>query len=182
MNASDYLSLVCITIFSATLCGAAEPQSKAANTPKYEENWKSLAKYPAAEPEWLKDAKFGIYTHWGPNTYPASLETKGWSGWYARRMYEKNHPNFSTHLKHFGDQNKVGFKDLIPLFAAKKFNASEWAKLFKEAGARFAGPVAVHHDHFLATLLKPDEIYHQKTVFVLSQNSCIFEIIILIKL
>ena len=147
MNRVYCLSLICIAIFSATLYGEAKPESNAGNIPKYEETWESLKKYPA-EPDWLKDAKFGIYTCWGPTTYPSSLEAKGWSGWYPRRMYEKSHNNFATHLKHFGDQNKVGYKDLIPLFTAKNFDASAWAKVFKAAGARFAGPLGVHHDNF----------------------------------
>lgn len=112
----------------------------------YEENWESLKKVDD-NPEWLQDAKFGIYTHWGPSTYPISLceET---AGWYPCRMYDRSHYAFEFHRKTFGDQNKVGYKDLIPLFKAENFNADEWANLFKRSGAKFAGPVAVHHDNF----------------------------------
>lgn len=116
------------------------------HSPKYEETWESLKRH-SEEPEWLKDAKFGIYTHWGPATYPASLAVKV-AGWYPRRMYEKSHNNFGAHLRNFGDQNDIGFKDLIPLFKADKFDAAEWAGIFKKSGAKFAGPVAVHHDNF----------------------------------
>ncbi|MEY8612206.1 alpha-L-fucosidase [Parabacteroides segnis] len=113
---------------------------------KYEESWESL-KNVDDNPEWLQDAKFGIYTHWGPSTYPISLceET---AGWYPFRMYDRSHYAFEFHKKTFGDQNEVGYKDLIPLFKAENFDADEWAKIFKSAGAKFAGPVAVHHDNF----------------------------------
>lgn len=116
------------------------------NHEKYEETWKSITKIQT-EPEWLKDAKFGIYTHWGPSTYPISL-CEEVAGWYPHGMYERSNYSFDFHKKTFGDQHQVGYKDLIPLFTAKNFDAEEWAALFKKAGARFAGPVAVHHDNY----------------------------------
>ena len=58
------------------------------------------------------------------------------------------HPIFKYHQKVFGDQKTVGYKDLIPHFKAEKFDADAWAELFAKAGARFAGPVGVHHDNF----------------------------------
>ena len=63
-------------------------------------------------------------------------------------MYEPKSPVFAFHKAHFGDQSKVGYKDIIPLFKAEKFDANVWADLFARSGARFAGPVAVHHDNF----------------------------------
>jgi len=111
----------------------------------YEPTWESLSKHQV--PEWFRDAKFGIYTHWGPITYatenaPSSME------WYARQMYEPQHRAFSYHRRRFGDQKVVGYKDVIPRFRAEKFEADEWAELFARAGAKFAGPVAIHHDNF----------------------------------
>lgn len=63
-------------------------------------------------------------------------------------MYRKGNPQYDYHEKTFGPANEFGYKDLIPLFTAEKFNADEWAEIFKASGARFAGPVAEHHDGF----------------------------------
>jgi alpha-L-fucosidase len=63
-------------------------------------------------------------------------------------MYKSDSPAFKYHRERFGDQHTVGYKDVIPHFKAEKFNAEEWADLFARSGARFAGPVAIHHDNF----------------------------------
>ena len=63
-------------------------------------------------------------------------------------MYLKKQTNYTEHLRKFGPVDKYGYKDLIPLFTGEKFNADEWVKLYVEAGARFAGPVAEHADGF----------------------------------
>jgi len=107
----------------------------------YEPAWKSLIKHPV--PEWFKDAKFGIYTHWGIYSVPA-FDTE----WYPRNMYIKGHRVFIHHRETYGPQEEFGYKDFIPQFTAEKFNADEWVDLFIRAGARFVGPVAEHHDGF----------------------------------
>ena len=111
----------------------------------YQPTWESLAKHKI--PEWFKDAKFGIYTHWGPVTVGAE-DGPGGVQWYGRNMYMPNSPTFEYHRKRFGEQNKVGYKDIVPEFRAEKFDAEQWAKLFAASGAKFAGPVAIHHDNF----------------------------------
>jgi alpha-L-fucosidase len=112
----------------------------------FKEDWSQVVNINSS-PEWIQDAKFGIYTHWGPSTYPISV-CDSVAGWYPRRMYEKSHYAFEFHKRTFGNQDSVGYKELIPLFTARKFDAEKWAALFSKAGARFAGPVAVHHDNF----------------------------------
>jgi alpha-L-fucosidase len=57
-------------------------------------------------------------------------------------------PTFKYHIKRFGPQNEVGYKDIVPMFKAEKFDAEQWARLFAASGAKFAGPVAIHHDNF----------------------------------
>jgi alpha-L-fucosidase len=94
-------------------------------------------------PQWFKEAKFGIYTHWGVYAVPAYRNE-----WYPRNMYDPERPEFAFHSEEFGDPAEYGYKDFIPRFTAEKFDAGEWADLFKEAGAQFAGPVAEHHDGF----------------------------------
>ena len=68
--------------------------------------------------------------------------------WYGRELYDEKHPAFRYHKQRFGDQHSAGYKDVIPHFKAEKFNAEAWAELFARSGAKFAGPVVVHHDNF----------------------------------
>lgn len=112
---------------------------------RYKPEWGSLHQHQ--EPDWFQDAKFGIYTHWGPVTVGSSY-APGDAEWYGNQMYRPDHPAFAFHKEVFGDQHKVGYKDLIPRFTGEKFNPEEWADTFVRAGARFAGPVAIHHDNF----------------------------------
>ena len=108
----------------------------------YQPDWATLLKYQ--QPQWYKDAKFGVFIHWGVYSVPAAENE-----WYPRNMYDPNngaYKNFKEH--HANGDDAKGYKDLIPQFRAEHFNASEWAKLFKEAGARYVVPVAEHHDGF----------------------------------
>ena len=111
----------------------------------FEANWSSLEGYKI--PQWYQDAKFGIFIHWGPYSVPAFG-----SEWYPRQMYidtKRRGDNFFLHhVETYGPQKEFGYKDFIPQFKAEKFDAEEWAKLFKEAGARYVIPVAEHHDGF----------------------------------
>ncbi len=111
----------------------------------YRAEWTSLQAH--RDPEWFRDAKFGIYTHWGPVTVGAEGGPGGVQ-WYGKSMYEPKSPTFEYHRKKYGEQKQVGYKDMIPRFRAERFNAAEWADLFARAGAKFAGPVAIHHDNF----------------------------------
>jgi len=108
----------------------------------YRPDWATLIKYQ--QPQWYKDAKFGIFIHWGVYSVAAAENE-----WYPRNMYNPKDgaaKNFQSHFAN-GDPAK-GYKDLIPQFRAEHFNATEWAKLFKEAGAQYVVPVAEHHDGF----------------------------------
>jgi alpha-L-fucosidase len=112
---------------------------------KYEPNWTSLKKNPT--PQWLQNGKFGIYTHWGPYAVHAYGSN---TTWYSFSMYLDEDGEARKHFeKTFGELTpEYGYKDLIPLFTAEKFDAEEWADLFQKSGAKFAGPVAEHHDGF----------------------------------
>ena len=103
--------------------------------------WESLKKHQT--PEWYQDAKFGIYAHWGGYCVPAFINE-----WYPRGIYIKDSAEYKHHLSTYGDPSKFGYKDFIPMFKAEKFDADAWAALYARAGARFAGPVAEHHDGF----------------------------------
>lgn len=110
----------------------------------YAPTWNSVKNH--AIPQWLKDDKFGIYTHWGVYAVPAQGPN---ASWYANRLYTNpDGPERKYHEATYGPLEKFGYKDFIPMFTGEKFNADEWADLFQKAGARFAGPVAEHHDGF----------------------------------
>ncbi|MDF7824991.1 alpha-L-fucosidase [Pontiellaceae bacterium B12227] len=125
------------------IVGALAVMAVTAGAEKYEANWESLRQYEC--PQWFQDAKFGIYAHWG--VYSAS-KAPGNTDWYGRNMYYAGHPNHQFHLNTYGDLDAFGYKDLVPLFTAEKFNVDEWADLYVESGAQFAGPVGEHADGF----------------------------------
>jgi alpha-L-fucosidase len=107
--------------------------------PVYTSDWNSLHQYRV--PDWFRDAKFGIFIHWGIYSVPAVFDE-----WYSRRMYSKDTVIYEYHRDTYGEN--FGYKDFIPMFKAEKFDSSEWAALFREAGARYVVPVAEHHDGF----------------------------------
>lgn len=108
---------------------------------KYKDSWESLSGH--ATPKWYRDAKFGIFIHWGIYSVPAFGNE-----WYSRNMYDKKHREFKHHIEKYGQHKDFGYKDFIPMFKAEKFNADEWISLFKESGAKYIMPVAEHHDGF----------------------------------
>ena len=104
-------------------------------------DWESLQRYKL--PDWYKDAKFGIFIHWGAYAVPAFG-----SEWYPRQMYIQGSDEYKHHIATYGAQDKFGYKDFIPMFKAEKFDPVAWAKLFKESGAKYVVPVFEHHDGF----------------------------------
>ncbi len=135
-------------IFALTLFSCTSHTSEKSDKLPYQDTWESVSKFPK-NPEFFMDAKFGIYTHWGPVTVASDHpDSEGGVQWYGMHMYNKNNKAFDYHLQRFGDQNKVGYKDITKMFTAENFNAEEWAEVFARSGARFAGPVAIHHDNY----------------------------------
>ena len=104
-------------------------------------DWLSLKQYRT--PEWYEKARFGIFIHWGIYSVPGFGNE-----WYSRNMYQEGTPEYAHHRETYGPQDRFGYKDLIPLFKAERFDPRAWAKLFREAGARYVVPVAEHHDGF----------------------------------
>jgi alpha-L-fucosidase len=107
---------------------------------KYRPTVESLRQYTC--PEWFRDAKFGIYLHWGIYSIP-EMEC-----WFGRLMYIKGTPQYKYMKEKFGNLQEYGYKDLIPLWKAEKFDPDSLVRLFKRAGAKYVTPVAVHHDNF----------------------------------
>lgn len=133
-----HISLLSLAILIHAGCSKTSSDSETT----YTAEWESLAKVNE-EPEWFQDAKLGIYFHWGPYTVPA-FGTE----WYPRWMHFEGREEYKYHLEHYGHPSEVGYHDLIPMFTAENFDAAEWVDLFHKAGAKFAGPVAEHHDGF----------------------------------
>lgn len=107
----------------------------------FQPTWTSLADYRV--PDWFRDAKFGIFVHWGPYCVPAFGNE-----WYSRNMYVAGQPEFEHHRRVYGPQDRFGYKDLIPKLTGEHFDPDGWAALFREAGAQYVVPVAEHHDGF----------------------------------
>ena len=103
----------------------------------------SLSRYET--PEWYKDLKFGIYCHWGLQSVPFDGPV---DGWYARNMYIQGSWAYRRHVKKYGHPSEFGLKDFIPMWKAEKFDPDEICRIFKEAGAQYFTPVAIHHDNF----------------------------------
>jgi len=125
------------------LLAEAEKQE---NDGPFRADWATLMKYQ--QPQWYKDAKFGIFIHWGVYAVPAAEYE-----WYPRNMYLPGNGAYKNFQEHFASQEPAqkdvkGYKDLIPLFKAEQFDATAWAKLFRESGAQYVVPVAEHHDGF----------------------------------
>lgn len=107
----------------------------------FQPNWESLkANYKV--PEWYKGAKFGLCMHWGLYSVPAYHNE-----WYEKHMYTDGGIG-AWHVQHFGEQDKFGYKDFIPMFTAEKFDPEVWADLIQKSGARFFMPACQHHDGF----------------------------------
>jgi len=107
----------------------------------FEADWESLRGFRI--PGWFKFGKFGIFIHWGVYSVPAFGNE-----WYPRNMYIPGSREYEYHIKHYGPQDKFGYKDFIPMFTADKWDPNEWCSLFKRAGASYVVPVAEHHDGF----------------------------------
>jgi len=106
-------------------------------------------------PDWFRDAKFGIWAHWGPQAVPRHGD------WYAKRLYlhdgsidsktGKAKPadaDYKDHLERYGHPSKLGYKDIIPLWTAEKWDPEKLMALYKKAGAKYFVSMGTHHDNF----------------------------------
>ena len=93
-------------------------------------------------PEWYRDAKFGIWAHWGPQSAPETGD------WYARNMYIQGSRQYNYHVKTYGHPSTFGYKDVIPTWKAENFDPDYLLGLYRKAGAKFFVSMGVHHDNF----------------------------------
>lgn len=102
--------------------------------------WDSLARYQT--PDWFRDAKFGIWAHWGPQCQPEMGD------WYAREMYIEGSAKYRHHVATYGHPSVYGFKEVIRDWKAELWEPEELLSLYKQAGARYFMAMANHHDNF----------------------------------
>lgn len=127
-----------VSVLSAT---AQKPETDVTvQQGSYDASWESLAAWEC--PEWFKDAKFGIWAHWGPQCQAEDGD------WYARFMYYQGSGQYNWHVQHFGNPNEYGLKELIRDWKAEEWNPEELVALYKSVGARYFFTLGQHHDNF----------------------------------
>ena len=132
------MKLITISLLGIVLlCSSAtaKPASKTFTT-----EWESLKTYDC--PEWFRDAKFGIWSHWGPQSVP------GVDGWYGRHLFVQGHRANKHHLKHYGHPSEHGMEAVFKDWRAEKWDPKSQMALFKKFGARYFVSMGVHHDNF----------------------------------
>ena len=106
----------------------------------FEATFESLREFEC--PEWFRDAKLGIWSHWGPQSVPM------FGDWYARNMYVQGSPQYNYHVRTYGHPSRFGYKDVCALWKAENFRPEELMELYYNAGARYFVAQATHHDNF----------------------------------
>lgn len=144
-----------IKILASAAPVAALPRTLAAATPlpqgtkrlklytgpgSFEPNETSLMQYKY--PDWFRDAKLGFWAHWGPQAVPRRGD------WYARHMYEEGEKHYQDHLKRYGHPSKFGYKDIVPLWKAQRWEPAKLMSLYRKAGAKYFVSMGSHHDNF----------------------------------
>lgn len=123
---------------AATVAGAAAaPLAAQAVRPE----WTSFVEQYRV-PEWFRDVKFGIWSHWGPQCQPE------FGDWYGRQMYMQGNPVYEHHLKTYGHPADTGFMEIIGQWKADRWEPEALMKIFRKAGARYFMTMANHHDNF----------------------------------
>ncbi|MGA2544358.1 MAG: alpha-L-fucosidase [Verrucomicrobiota bacterium] len=107
----------------------------------FQPSWESLSSGYEV-PDWFRDAKFGIWAHWGPQCQPEMGD------WYAQRMYQFNGPIYKFHVQKYGHPSKFGFKDVVHEWKAEHWDPQHLISLYKRAGAKYFAAMANHHDNF----------------------------------
>jgi len=132
---NSIIFLACLLVLNSS-CKKADKKTQKT---KFEPTWESLKQYET--PEWFKDAKFGIWAHWGPQCQPEAGD------WYGRHMYSQGHWQYNHHLEHYGHPSEFGFKDVINEWKAEKWDPEKLVALYKRAGARYFFAMGNHHDN-----------------------------------
>jgi alpha-L-fucosidase len=131
---------------TVSISQAADPAAPALDLPPiaagpFQPTWESLSSHYQT-PDWFRDAKFGIWAHWGPQCQPEHGD------WYARSMYIQGSPDYKSHLLEYGHPSTNGFKDVIHVWKAANFDPDKLLAFYKKNGAKYFMALAVHHDNF----------------------------------
>lgn len=118
----------------------SQPTTPAIPAGRFDASVASLGTYRT--PDWFRDAKFGIWAHWGPQAVPRQGD------WYARFMYAPGHPHYDHHVKTYGHPSEFGYKDILPLWKAERFDPHALMAKYAAAGAKYFVSMGVHHDNF----------------------------------
>jgi alpha-L-fucosidase len=143
MRPTHVLSLAFLVALPTYAIDSA-PHAESLNLPPiadgpFKPTWESLANYQT--PEWFRDAKFGIWAHWGPQCEPEDGD------WYARNLYVQGTGQYRSHLANYGHPSSHGFKDVIHAWKAERFDPDALLKFYKENGAKYFMALANHHDN-----------------------------------
>ena len=134
------LSIISVPLFAQTYKVPVSEADEPMMTGEYQPNWESLSTYEV--PDWFRDAKFGIWAHWGPQC------VEGSGDWMARELYMEGTGKANYHRKHYGHPSEVGFKDILPQFKAEHWNPEQLVAFYKEIGAQYFFALGNHHDNF----------------------------------
>jgi alpha-L-fucosidase len=126
--------IFCIAVLFITVSSFAQT---------YQPTWESLDSRPV--PQWFKDAKFGIFIHWGVYSVPAYCTVGNYAEWYQNGLENGDSARIKFHKEKFGNRS---YYDLANDFKAELFNPDEWAKLFEASGAKYIVLTSKHHDGF----------------------------------
>ncbi len=132
--------IMVLAMMTAMSTSAQQPKDVAIEQGPFEANWESLKQWEC--PEWFRDAKFGIWAHWGPQCQAEAGD------WYGRGMYFDGDRQNKYHKEHFGDPKDFGLKDLCHAWKAEHWNPDELVSLYKSVGAQFFFALGQHHDNF----------------------------------
>ena len=104
--------------------------------------WDSIEQNYPGEPAWLREAKFGIWVHFGPQAAEKSGD------WYARRLYTQGHLANQNHRANYGHPSEVGYKEVLRDWNPAQLDPAALVQIYRDAGARFLIIQGVHHDNF----------------------------------
>jgi alpha-L-fucosidase len=130
-----------LAIAQDTLSVKVSEKDEAMMGGKFQPTWQSFAENYEV-PQWFRDAKFGIWAHWGPQC------VEGSGDWMARRLYMEGTDAYKHHLENYGHPSEFGFKDVLPLFKGENWDPDKLVEFYKEVGAKYFVAMANHHDNY----------------------------------
>jgi alpha-L-fucosidase len=140
LNLTQWTSMLLVLSLTSALAQTNSLQLPPIASGPFQPDWNSLTNYQT--PEWFRDAKFGIWAHWGPQCQPEQGD------WYARNLYVQGSRQYKSHLEEYGHPSTNGFKDVIHVWKAEHFDPDKLLKFYKDNGAKYFMALANHHDNF----------------------------------